>query len=149
MRMFMMIFRYIADFLSGIWLWGMTWDWYHVPVNFLLLCFLLNFFVRLNIVQAVLISLLAHVYAFAVFSAGVVGILTHLLHYTYDPARAWYVPAPAHACFYLGLVYAVLQITFFMLIYRRYKFGLFNACLVAIISNCLSAGIAYWLLPVM
>lgn len=144
----MMMLRYVADFFSGLWLWNMTWDWYHVPINFLLLCLLFNIFAHMNIVQSVLLSLLAHLYAYIIFSLLVAGFLTYLLNYSYDPNTATYVPDPAHACFYLGTIYAALQISFLALVNIKYKLHLFTAMVVVIISNCLSAGIAYWLLPV-
>lgn len=142
----MIILEKISNFLLNGWLWNIALDWYHVPINFLIMCFLLSWFSSLNIIQTVLLSLCAQLYSFGLYSAFVIGVLVKLFNYSYIPEQYFSIQ-PLNACVYLALIYAVLQITFFLIIKRRYSLSIFLTFVVPMLSNALAAGFAYWLMP--
>src|SRR5438105_1453586 len=110
----------IADFFIAEWLWSITWGWYHLPLNFFLMWFLLKRLCNINTKFAFFASLAAHIYSVVLFGLCVVWLLMPLTG-GYDPLIKPNVASPAHSCFYLGLIYAVLEFSFFMLIYYWYK----------------------------
>jgi hypothetical protein len=143
----MIIFNKISSFLLNAWLWNVALDWHHLPVNFLIMFFLLYLFSSLNIVQIVLLSFCAQLYSFGIYSAFIVGVLVKTFNFSYVPDQQSFLIQPLNACVYLAIIYALLQITFFLMIKRRYNLSTFLTLVVPVLSNLLAAGFAYWLLP--
>ena len=143
----MIIFEKIGSFLLNAWLWNITLDWYHVPINFLIMFFLLYLFSSLNIIQIVLLSFCAQIYSFGLYSAFIIGVLIKLVNFSYIHDQPSLTIQPLNACVYLALIYAALQITFFFIIKRRYNLSTYLSLVVPILSNLLAAGFVYWLLP--
>ena len=137
----MTILTHMGDFLLGQWLWSVTWDWYHIPINIVLMCLAFNWILRLTIIPSAFLAILANLYAFIVYFALVVGGLMYLLNFSYDPytASPYTASDPLHACIYLGLIYTILQATFFLLIQTRYKINIPVTLALTLICNVLTA----------
>ena len=130
----------ISDFLLSQWLWSITWDWYHIPINCVLFCVLCKLILRLNIVPAVLISLASNVYSFLVFTFFSFVVLYYLLDIRFTPDQAHsVVTEPLLACLYLGLIYTVIQMSFFGILQIWYKINYWKIVGVSALSNVLTA----------
>lgn len=145
----MFFFSKIANFILGEWLWNVTWGLYHLPICFLLMCLMFNWLLRWSIVPSVLFAFGAHVYAFVLYTGFTVGVLMYLFGMSYDPMVKPQLGAVNlwHASLYLGIIYAVLQTTFFMLVHVWYKLALVPTILAVIACNLATAYVVYKLLP--
>lgn len=134
------MFKNIGDFLLSEWLWSITWDWYHVPVTIVISCILFKLALRLNIIPAVLIAVMANIYSFIVFSLFSFIFLYYFFGVSFTPEQtSAMVAAPLHACIYLGLIYAIIQMSAFALVKIWYKINYWEMVSLAFLSNLLAA----------
>lgn len=134
------MFSRIGDFLLGQWLWSITWDWYHIPINIAVSCLLFKLALRLNIIPSVLIAFLANIYSFIVFGLFAFIVLYYLFGIDFTPEQASFMVAqPLHACIYLGLIYATIQMSAFALLQIWYKTNYWEMVSLAFLSNLVTA----------
>ena len=132
----------IENFILSEWIWSVTWGIYHIPCNIVIMIILLKFFLRINMVSAVFLSIGAQLFSTFIFT--VITLITMLLiGKGGTPESFSYIPNPIHAFVYLGLVYAFLQAIFFELFGQRHAIRLSWMVVIAIISNNLTALFMY------
>jgi len=134
-----------ADFLLSEWLWNVTWGWYHIPVNTFMMLFLLKFFGRMRIMPSVLLSVFSQLFSFLLLSLIVVVGPMYLLGLTFTPYDCYVQQAmhPIFSSLFLGAIYFLFQIIFFVLVNLSYKLNLRLVILISLVSNLLSALIVY------
>lgn len=132
-----MIFAKLACFFISEWIWGITWDMYHIPFNIVVSITLFKFFLKIPMVHAVFMSLCAHAAAFVIFS-----VLTFSSMYLVGPGGSpesfACVPTPLYATVGLGLIYAFLQMLFYVVTKHYYKVSLSLILMLTFISNNLT-----------
>jgi len=138
----MAILNTIGHFFLSEWIWSVTWGFYHIPCNIIIMIILFKFFLRINMVSAVFTAITAQLFAFVIFTLVTLGIML-LLGQGGGPESFLYVPNTMPAFFYLGLIYAFLQSIFFDLISHRHAIHLSWFIVIAIISNNLTVLITY------
>ncbi len=143
-----MLARVIA-FLIDQWLWSVTWGIYHVPIAAVLMAFCGRFFLRLNTIAAVFISVGSMVVSFLLYSVFVAGFLVCLLGYGYQEQLQGQglVSDPLYACLYSGLIYTFLQTVFFCGVNRYYPISISRMAVAACIVNLVAAGLVYLVVP--
>lgn len=133
-----------AHFLLSEWLWGMTYDLYHIPLNIIMMIIVLKLFFNISVIRAVSMAALSQIFAFTVLSICSFGSM-YFIGAGGGPDSFTVVPGPLYATLFLGLIYAVLQIVFFTFSQSRHNMP-FSALLVTVImSNSLTLLIT-WLL---
>jgi len=134
-----------ADFMLSEWLWNVTWGWYHIPVNTFMMLFLLKFFGRMRIMPAVLLSVFSQLFSFFMFSAIVIAGPMYLLGLTFVPYDCYAQQAlhPIFSCLFLGGIYFLFQILFFVLVNLSYKINLRLVILISLVSNLVTALLVY------
>lgn len=129
----------IAQLLISEWIWSLTWGFYHNFINILFMLFLLKLFLGIRIIPAVLLSCCSQLTAFLFFNLFVISILVLGFGIEYDVITGWSsIPNQFYASFYLGLIYAVLQNLFFLLLNTYYKVHLSWVFIITLISNSLT-----------
>lgn len=142
------MFKNVTDFLLGQWLWSITWDWYHVPVAIIIMFLLFKLVLRLNIIPAVLMSLGANLYSFVFFTIFSYTILYNFLNLPFAPEISEFAATePLRACIYLGLIYTVIQASFFGLVRLWFKIPYALIMSMALLSHLITAFIIHGLLP--
>ncbi len=146
----MAIINYLGDFLLNEWIWSLTYGFYQVPLNTIIMFVIIKWVAELSFVRAITISALANILSFFFFHFFFVSIFVLFLGFEYVPSTMIDQPIPnvLHTTLWLGVIYASLQIIFFGLVSWRYKIHFGQLAWIAIISNALSCLIAYLFLPV-
>jgi hypothetical protein len=133
-----------AHFILSEWIWGATWDTYHVVFNSVIMILLLKFFLNIDMVRAVFVSIMSQLFAFFLLT-----ICAFIALYSIGPLLGpdsfMVVPKPLYATLALGLMYAFFQIMFFMLGQRWIKISVPSLIVITLISNNLTVLIT-WLL---
>jgi len=133
-----------AHFILSEWIWSVKWDTYHVPFNIVIMLLLLKFFLNIDMVPAVFISITSQLFAFLSLS-----ICTLIALYSIGPIVGpdsfMIVPKPLYATLALGLLYAFFQILFFLCAKRWIKVSIPSLIVITFISNNLTVLIT-WLL---
>ncbi len=137
-----MVFNMIGNFILSEWIWSVTWGIYHIPWNIIIMIILLKFFLRINMVSAVFLSIGAQLFATAALTIITVGTML-LLGKGGGPENYVNTPTPIHAFISLGLIYAVLQSIFFTMFGRTHAIKLSWMIVIAIISNNLTVLLNY------
>jgi hypothetical protein len=143
------MFTKIGDFFIDQWLWNVTWDWYHIPISIFFMALLLKFFLRMNVISCVVIAVSSVAASFITYTLVVVGVLVYALNFNYNQLlqNQEFIIDPLHACFYLALLYTMLQAAFFALLNRYYPISQAKVLMCAAIANLLTAGVVYLVLP--
>jgi len=138
-----------AYFLLSEWLWNVSWGWYHIPVNVVLLYLFFMWAARLKSMPSLLLCFSSHLFAFGLYSLIVVGGLIYGMHLEYTPQamQTAYDTGVLEAAIGLAIIYAVLQGFFFFVIKKRYKLRIRPILTATLLSNLLSALCVYLLLP--
>lgn len=144
-----LMFTRIGNFFIDQWLWNITWDWYHIPIDILFMVIFFKFFLRLNIVASVLIALSSTITAFVVYTGFVIGVLMYLFNFRYHEVFQSYtmVADPLHACLYVGIIYTILQSIFISVLHNYYPVPRIKMIIVISISNLLTVGMVYLVVP--
>lgn len=139
----------IQYFLLSQQIWAWTFGQYHISMNIFWMFLLFKFWERMRFIPSVLFTFFSNVVAFFVLMGLVHGGVVALLKYEYMPVNPYKAAFnPWVACLSLGLTYALIQMLFFWLASFKYKgLHLFRVCLIALMSNMMSAIIVYKLLP--
>lgn len=134
-----------AHFILSQWLWSVTWGVHHVPFNIVMSIILFKVFLGMNIVPSVLLALVSQIVA--CITLGLVAFVA-MWHIGIGggPETFSYVPQPLHATLFLGLIYALFQILFFISIQKRYKLPIKSIIFATVISNNLAVLISWLLL---
>lgn len=140
---------YLGDFFLSEWIWSITWGMYHIPINMLLMFVLAKLLTRINSISLIILTMLSHVFALLVFTAFVAGIIISTIGLNYLPSDTATIEAYNifAACIFLGLIYAVLQSVFFVMMSKRYEINALTMTLISFLSNIVSAQIVYFLFP--
>ncbi|MDR3550563.1 MAG: hypothetical protein P4L31_04060 [Candidatus Babeliales bacterium] len=139
----MNILSSMGNFLLSEWLWSITFDWYHIPISLLLCGISFRWVLRIPLKSSFLLALLSGLYALCIFAFFIVVVLLYLFNFSYS---ATWVPDPFHACFYLGLIFAVLQTTFYFIVHRWYRLNMPGVIFLTFLSNSTASIITYYLL---
>ncbi len=139
-----MVIYKCAHFLLSEWIWGITWDTYHIPFNIIIILILLKFFLRINMVPAVCMAIASQFFAIIVLSLFTFGAM-YLIGPGSGPDSFVFVPCPLYATLFLGLLYTFFQIIFFSFKKCRYKAPFSAIAAIIFISNNLTVLIT-WLL---
>ncbi len=136
----------IGSFFLDQWLWSVTWGWYHIPINTLLLIFLLNIWVGMRFWRACLISLLLNGMSFAIYTGLVVGILMYAAGMEYvmpsdGDVVSWPIWRPT---LFLGIIFMLLQLLLIFIARSCYTpNSMMKLYGVIIMSNLLAAFFSY------
>lgn len=145
----MNMFINVADFLVSQWVWAVTWGIYHVFLSALFMLLLLRIVLGMKWLRALMYTATAHVFAIAIFSFVVIICLMPFIDSDFymiaGPAKI----NPGRVTLYLGLIYSLLELAFFMLVANRSKLPFIKLLTVILISNCLAAGFIALTLPCM
>lgn len=137
----------ISNFILSEWIWGVTLGLYHIPCNIIAMIILFKFFLRINIVPAVFLSLGANLFSFAIFTL-ITLITMIIIGHGNGPTSFDYIPNPMHAFVFLGIIYALLQSLFFKLISHRRGLQLSWFVAITFISNNLTVLLCYLFIAV-
>lgn len=139
----------LGDFFLTEWIWSVTLGIYHAPFACLYMIVLLKFFARIRLLASIIMSLLANIFSFGMFTGLVVGGLIMGINYEFSTDQS--IPTLETNTFfvalYLGLIYMILQALLFLLINIRYPLKLKAVLLMSLIANALAAWTVYGLLP--
>jgi len=137
-----MVFNMIGNFILSEWIWSVTWGIYHIPCNIIIMIILLKFFLRLNMVAAVFLSIGAQLFSVAALTIVTIGTML-VLGKGGGPETYANTPTPIHAFVCLGLIYAILQSIFFVFIAQRQAMHLSWLVAITFISNNLTVLFIY------
>lgn len=144
----MNIFHSFASFLVSEWLWNVTWGSAYIPINIILLAFMLKLNLRFNSVSALALSITSNLFSFGLFTLIAHGIITTLLDITItsEVTTSNVLNNALATTGYLGILYTLLQLSFFTLFYKNRKFSLRSIAPTIILSNTLTSLYIYALL---
>lgn len=115
---------YIYDFLVSTWLFSITYDWFHLCINPIVLGFFLKKPLSKRRRSCLSISVMAHFCVWLFFTFSMIGLITCNIAYQWiatDITESLATNNLLLACFYVGLVYTILLSIFFYLRYIRSK----------------------------
>lgn len=140
----------IAEFFLSEWLWSMTLGVYQAPLATLFMVILVKMFNRIGWLSTIALSIASNFLAVMIFALLVIGVVIYGMSYTYSDVQlnSYHGAISFMVPFMLGMIYAALQIPFFMLMRRWYKFSLMRIYFVAIFAHTLAAALVYSLLPI-
>lgn len=145
----MAIFITIADFLISQWVWAVTWGIYHVFLSAFFMTLLLKIVLGMKWLRALMLTLTAHVFAIALYSfVVIIGLMPFIDSDFYLSAGPSPIN-PGRVTLYLGLIYSLLELLFFMFMQGRNKMPFIKLVTVILISNCMAAGFIALTLPCM
>lgn len=134
----------ISDFFISTWIWAVTWGIYHIPLNIIVMLFLLKFFGKFKIVPSVLLSFFSKIFAVTLYTL-IVFIVVFALGLSFVPEKieSLEVINTLLACISVGIIYSVLQSLFFLIVNRFYYLNLRITTLISFVSNMITALIIY------
>ena len=140
----MQVFQKITTFIIDEWLYSVSWGAYHVPIAIFIMLFLFKVVLRMRMIPAVFLTLIANISAMSLFSVSAM-VVAHMNTYNYAhiPQELYH---PLIIAVGLGLIYATLQTLLFFIISRRYALKLPHAIAVSFLSNILAA-LSVYMLP--
>lgn len=144
-----MLFVSITNFLISEWIWALSWGSYQMSISLFLMVLLMRVSMRVGWLRALLLSFVAQLFCFVVFSLFVFGFLVTIFNVTYSPSvdiqeRTYTV---LKASLSLGLIFTFLQILFFRILSKVYHTHYYQIISVVFISNMIAAFCASWLVP--
>ncbi len=134
----MLFFSDLNQWLLSEWIWSMTWGIYHVPLATLCMILLFHFYMKMRLYKAFWVSLMASLFAIAVYSLYVPGFLIYVLGLATD-----WVADPFPAALYLGIIYGFLQSCFFWLQSIWLPVDMQRVLMVISLSNLIAALIIF------
>lgn len=139
---------FLSDFFLSEWLWSVTWGMYHIPVNIVIMFTLTKLTVHYSTRSTLLLSVAANLFGLIAFTVLVGGIIIFIIGLNYLPSESAYSGEynKFYSCFFLGVMYALLQALFFFLIGKRYKISVLHMMIIALLSNIIAAQFVYLLL---
>lgn len=137
----------LSDFLITEWLWSVTWGVYHVPFLLAFMIILLKRVGRMRWIPTLMNAIGSLVFALFVYGFIIAWLVPDAqIDYTTAQERIQ-VPSSWWASMYLGFIYALLQIFFFMLVSLVYTSNRARLIVIVAISNFVAAVAAYLLAP--
>jgi len=136
----------ISDFLLSTWLFSITYDWFHIMINTLMLGILFHAFLRMGPSRAIMLSFSAHFFAFIAYAAIAISLFLNFVTTNYAPSEVSETSKSDDvllACLYLACVYAILQSIFLLLMHIRAEFPLRRIIEIVWLSNGISALLSY------
>ncbi|MFI5332702.1 MAG: hypothetical protein ACHQVS_01225 [Candidatus Babeliales bacterium] len=136
-----------CDFLITEWLWSVTWGFYHILFLLLFMVMLLKRVGRMSWIPTLVNAVGSIIFAWFIYGFIIAWLVPDTqIDYTIAQERIQ-VPSSWWASMYLGFIYAVLQILFFMLLSLVYTSNRARLIVIVAVSNFLAAVIAYLLAP--
>lgn len=136
------MFTTIGNFILSEWIWSVTRGIYHIPWNIIIMIILLKFFLRINMVSTVFLSIGAQLFSTIALTIITLGTML-LLGKGSGPESYTHIPTPIHAFIYLGIIYAALQTIFFTIFAQKHAVRLSWMIVIAMISNNLTVLLNY------
>ncbi|HJZ23617.1 MAG TPA: hypothetical protein VJ201_04125 [Candidatus Babeliales bacterium] len=136
----------ISDFLLSTWLFSITYDWFHIMINTIVLSILFQFFLRMDVSRAIMLSFSAHFFAFISYAVIAISLFLNYVITSHMPSEVSETSKADDvllACAYLACVYAILQSIFLLLMHIRSEFPLRRIIEVVWLSNGISALLSY------
>lgn len=139
----------VSYFLLNQWLWTITWGIYHIPLNIFFMYVLLRISSNEGKLHLLLLTIGANVFSAFIYSAFVVGVLVFGCGMQYLPNQCPVMSllTRLHASLSMGVMYAVIQSSFFLLIPRKYSLYWLQVLGFAILSNVLAGFMVYKMSP--
>jgi len=140
----------IEYFFLNTWLWGMTWGISHVPINIIVMFALFKFIGRLKIMTAILFAFFSMVFGSALYTL-IVSFFVFVVKLQFIPLDITYGTEYSNfllASIYLGLIYSVLQMIFFLMVNKFYEINLRIITLIVFVSNIISSLLVYRFLEI-
>ena len=112
----MVLGQKLGDFLLSQWLWAFTFDWSHIFISAGIMFLFLRFFSSGSFLRSFLITAGAHLFALAMFSGLVIGLLVNVLHWEHSTviSAAHLTPGKVMtANLFLAGIFLFFQIIFF------------------------------------
>jgi len=129
----------LGQLLVSEWIWSITWGFYHSFINVLIMLVLFKLFLGIRIVPAVLLSFFSQLTSFLFFNLFVIVVLIFGFGIEFSLDVGWpYIPDQFYATLYLGLIYALLQTGFFVILNHYYKVHVSWVIALTFMSNCLT-----------
>ncbi len=141
----MLTIQSINEFLLSEWLWNITWGMYHIPINFIMMFFLLKFFGQMKIISSILLSFFGQLFSLSLYTGFVVGVLIYGLGIDFQQNHQ-FLYEPMHVlliCFSLAAIHSCIQIIFYTIISNIYNLNNRLLLLITITSNVLSTLLVY------
>ena len=139
----MHILQSITTFIVDEWLYSVSWGSYHIPIAIFIMLFFFKVVLRIRMIPAVFLTLIANISAMALFSVSAMAV-AHIS--TYDYAHTpQELRHPLYIAIGLGLIYATLQTVLFFILSHRYRFKLPHTVVVSFLSNIFAALCVYML----
>ncbi len=138
-----------GDFLLNVWLWNITFDWFHPIVAGIIMFFMFRMILRKRRIPSVLVSVGAQLFTLTVLYLVIKYGLVDMLNWEYEPMNAQYALALMNEVFAtlsVGLVYAVLQSIYFIIGRFIWNYNLLAYLLIAWISNGIGMLLSYFLI---
>jgi hypothetical protein len=136
----------ISDFILSTWLFSITYDWFHIMINTVMLSILFQAFLRMGVSRAIMLSFSAHFFAFITYAVVAISVFLNHAMTSYMPSEVSETSKSDDvllACIYLACVYAVLQSIFLLLMHIRSEFPLRRIIEIVWLSNGMSALLSY------
>lgn len=139
----------VSYFLLNQWLWTITWGIYHIPLNIFFMYVLLRITNNMGKLHLFLLTVGANFFSAILYSAFVVGVLVFGCGMQYLPNQCPVMSliTRLQASLSMGVMYALIQSGFFLLIPRKYSIYWLHALGFAILSNLLTGLMVYKMLP--
>jgi hypothetical protein len=137
----MILISSVAHFLLSEWLWAVTWGFYHIPLNSILLFIMLKALCRMKVLSAAFWALISQLFAFFAYTFIILGVIHPFFAfdtYSYD-FHTYQTMHPVIICLSLGAVYSVFQIIFFYCVHRYNALNLSKVVIAILLSNMIAA----------
>ncbi len=141
--------KLLGDFLLDEWLWNMTWGWHQIVLSLIFMWMLLVFIGWMRSIPALLLTITSYLFAYLVFSGFVVGTVIYFFEWKYITQATEYVPLNVmSASIWLGVIYSMLQGSFFFIVNKWYRLALVRVLLITVMSNIGAALLAAFFINV-
>ena len=132
---------HIIDFLVNELLWSLTWGKFQISLSFIVSWMLFVFIGKLRTLPAIILTVTSYLFAILVYTAFVAVLFVNFFKWRYVEGGG-YVVTPLYASVSLGVIYALLQGLFYLIVSYRYRFSVIQFFSLSLVSNILSALIA-------
>jgi len=132
-----MLANYIHFFINEL-LWMLGWGWYQLLCSVLFLWIAYIFIARIRTFNALLFAIASTVFAGIIYFCLVAGIFVYFFQWRFMNPRVD-VYTPLYASLFLGFIFSVLQLLFYIFINALRRIPIFLLFFISIISNSAAA----------
>lgn len=134
----------IHSFFISMLLWHLTWGWAQVVIDTCIMTCLFKLIVRIPLLKSFFISVVSHICVSGLFLMSTIGIFVYMLGYEFQEndnlSYLTIYKTPFRCACTFGILYALLQAIFFMLLHSYYPFNNIRRVLfIVAISTCISS----------